>query len=35
MVIAKTIEWRGPELALAACSDLLARTHAAALRRIL
>jgi pyridoxine kinase len=35
LVIAKTMEWSGPELALAACSDLLARTHAAALRRIL
>ncbi len=33
-VIAKTMEWRGPELAVAACSDLLAATHAAPLRRI-
>lgn len=33
-VIAKTMEWSGPELAVAACSDLLAATHAVPVRRI-
>ncbi len=34
-VIAKTIAWSGTELSLAACSDLLAQRHTAAVRRIL
>ena len=34
LVISKTMEWRAPELALAACSDLLAGTHAAGTRPI-
>ena len=33
-VIAKTMEWTGTELSLAACSDLLARRHAAPVREI-
>lgn len=35
LVISKTMEWRGPELAIAACSDLLGATHTAPLRRII
>jgi pyridoxine kinase len=31
-VIAKTVEWRGPELCVAACSDLLAQRHNAPVR---
>jgi pyridoxine kinase len=33
-VIAKTAEWNGTELSLAACSDILAKRHAAPVRRI-
>jgi pyridoxine kinase len=33
-VIAKTVEWNGTELSLAACSDLLAQRHAAPVRKI-
>jgi pyridoxine kinase len=33
-VIAKTVEWKGTELNLAACSDLLANLHAAPVRKI-
>jgi len=33
-VIAKTAEWNGTELSLAACSDLLAKRHSAPVRRI-
>jgi pyridoxine kinase len=33
-VISKTMEWSAPELALAACSDLLAGRHTVAVRRI-
>jgi pyridoxine kinase len=33
-VISKTVEWNGTELSLAACSDLLARRHAAPVRSI-
>jgi pyridoxine kinase len=35
LVIAKTVDWRGPELALAACSDLLTRSHSAQVHQIL
>lgn len=35
LVISKTMEWRGPELAVAPCSDLLAARHTAPLRRII
>jgi pyridoxine kinase len=34
-VISKTMEWRGSELAIAACSDLLATQHRASIRKIL
>lgn len=33
-VISKTMEWQGPELATAACSDLLAKRHSAPIRKI-
>jgi pyridoxine kinase len=33
-VIARTVEWVGTELSLAACSDLLAQRHAAPIRKI-
>jgi hypothetical protein len=33
-VIAKTVEWNGAELALAACSDRLATRFAAPVRKI-
>lgn len=33
-VIAKTVEWAGTELNLAACSDLLAARHSAPVRRV-
>jgi pyridoxal/pyridoxine/pyridoxamine kinase len=33
-VITKTVEWAGPELSLAACSDLLAQRHAVPVRKI-
>ncbi|HEY7800370.1 MAG TPA: PfkB family carbohydrate kinase [Hyphomonadaceae bacterium] len=34
LVISKTMEWRGAELSLAACSDLLAQRHAAPVRSL-
>jgi pyridoxine kinase len=33
-VISKTMEWNGPELCVAACSDLLAKRHSAPVRKI-
>ncbi len=33
-VIAKTVAWAGTELSLAACSDILAKQHAAPIRKI-
>jgi pyridoxal/pyridoxine/pyridoxamine kinase len=33
-VIANTVEWQGPELCVAACSDLLAQKHSASVRKI-
>lgn len=33
-VVAKTMEWTGTELSLAACSDLLAKQYAASVRKI-
>lgn len=33
-VISKTMEWQGPELSIAACSDLLANRHSAPIRKI-
>jgi len=33
-VIAKTVEWQGPELCVAACSDLLAQRFSASVRKI-
>jgi pyridoxal/pyridoxine/pyridoxamine kinase len=33
-VIAKTVEWRGSELDVAACSDRLAQRHSAPVRSI-
>lgn len=33
-VVAKTVEWKGTELSLAACSDLLAQRHTTPVRKI-